>query len=50
MRKEEVRSICCKSAMELNSELQYSEKNIIDLKTLTYEILDSIIDSITFKL
>ncbi|XP_060846373.1 zinc finger MYM-type protein 1-like [Rhopalosiphum padi] len=43
MRKEETISICCKSAMELNSELQYSEKNIIDLKTLTYEILDSII-------
>jgi hypothetical protein len=49
MRKEETISICCKSAMELNSELQYSEKNIIDLKTLTYEILDSIIVQIEVR-
>ncbi|XP_060846566.1 zinc finger MYM-type protein 1-like [Rhopalosiphum padi] len=34
---------CCESAMELNNELQYTDKDINSLKNLTYEILDSII-------
>lgn len=35
--------------MELNSKLQYSEKNKIDLKTLTSEILDFIIVQIEIR-
>jgi hypothetical protein len=43
MRNEETVVTCSKSAVELNSELQYSDKDVQSLKYLTYEILDSII-------
>ncbi|XP_022161669.1 zinc finger MYM-type protein 1-like isoform X2 [Myzus persicae] len=43
MRNEETVVMCSKSAVELNSELQYSDKDVQNLKYLTYEILDSII-------
>ncbi|KAL5242071.1 hypothetical protein ACI65C_009481 [Semiaphis heraclei] len=43
MKNEETVVMCSKSAVELNSELQYSDKDVQSLKYLTYEILDSII-------
>jgi len=43
MRNEETVVTCSKFAVELNSELQYSDNDVQDLKYLTYEILDSII-------
>lgn len=42
MRNEETVSLCCKSAIDLNNELQYLEQNKIDFKNLTYKILHSL--------
>lgn len=43
MRNEETVSICIQSAIELNSEIQFSDDDVKGLNDLTFEILDSII-------
>jgi hypothetical protein len=49
MRSEETVLMCDESATELNSELQYSEQNEIQLRNLTYEILYSLIVQIEVR-